>query len=78
MAAEFWRWYGSIFEMPKGHYRLAYKPDHSLTASIRCPSCDQVFSVTHHTYSQGTLVPSVICPHDGCTFHDNVLLVGTH
>lgn len=28
----------------------------------------------HHIYADGKVSPSVVCPHDGCDFHEHIIL----
>jgi hypothetical protein len=48
------------------------------TAAIACPACGGWFSlVKNHTIaSDGTVSPSVVCTHPGCTWHVFVRLDG--
>lgn len=47
------------------------------SASFTCPNCGQLAVLTDHDISDnGEVSPSVVCPHDECTFHDRVTLVG--
>jgi hypothetical protein len=47
-------------------------------AILRCPNCGFRASLrnTHSIASDGTVTPSVVCPHEGCTFHEMVKLEG--
>ena len=45
------------------------------TANVSCPDCGQAASLSGHTISaDGSVSPSLICPHNGCTFHDHIKL----
>lgn len=53
---------GAIFTCTNGH-----------TGTLVSPSRPE----DHHTIDDGGVVsPSVVCPEDGCGFHDHVRLVG--
>lgn len=68
----------------RGHWRPWIAPvwDPTLrmvaTAAIACPACGGWFSlVKNHTIaSDGTVSPSVVCTHPGCTWHVFVRLDG--
>ncbi len=46
-------------------------------ASFTCPKCGQLGSLSDHDIApDGTVTPSVVCPHEGCTFHENIKLEG--
>ena len=45
------------------------------SASFNCPKCDGFISVTNHDISDnGEVNPSLVCPYDGCGFHEWVIL----
>lgn len=45
-------------------------------ATIRCPG-GHVGSISEHTIRpSGKVEPSVVCPFDGCGFHEHVMLEG--
>lgn len=38
--------------------------------AIACPTCSRLFCLANHTLdAEGHASPSVVCPHEGCTFH---------
>ncbi len=43
---------------------------------VFCPSCDLRLGCTHTIDVQGNLSPSLVCTHDGCSFHEFVQLAG--
>ena len=46
------------------------------TALFCCPN-GQIGSLTDHEIQpDGTVQPSVVCPHDGCNFHEFIKLEG--
>lgn len=48
-----------------------------LTASIGCPDCGLVFSLSQHQIvHSGAVHPSVRCPYRGCFFHEWITLEG--
>lgn len=47
------------------------------TALMSCPECGKICSLSQHIIQpDGTVTPSVVCPREGCTFHDYVKLEG--
>jgi hypothetical protein len=49
--------------------------DGKRTANVSCPKCGQIASLSQHTIeADGTVKPSLVCPYDGCSFHDHVKL----
>lgn len=45
------------------------------TVAIICPSCQRALCLPTHTVnSAGTVSPSVVCTHPGCTFHEFITL----
>lgn len=42
---------------------------------IRCPLCNFSGALDHDVANDGTVIPSVECPREGCTFHDTVKLL---
>lgn len=65
-----------------GQWRPAILTDGRLTATISCPQCGQVGSLSHHEIAKdGAVTPSVVCPYADdpdkpCSFHDHVQLAG--
>lgn len=44
-------------------------------AGMTCPDCDRMLSLSNHEIADdGHVTPSVVCPYDGCNFHDFVTL----
>lgn len=41
-----------------------------------CPKCGQVALLDHEISGDGTVTPSVECAKPGCSFHDDIRLVG--
>jgi len=59
-----------------GCWRGGTRPDGTRTASVSCPNCGKVASLSDHAIGAGGYVtPSLICPFD-CSFHDYVQLDG--
>ncbi len=49
------------------------------SADFTCPDCGQLAALTHHTIDwKGGVNPSVVCPNNGCKFHEYILLEGWH
>jgi hypothetical protein len=55
----------------KGHYRKFLR-----TALVACPQCGREAMLDHEIAADGTVSPSVQCPFPGCSFHDQVQLLG--
>lgn len=47
-----------------------------VSASFTCPAGHKGVLLDHEISADGTVQPSVVCPQDGCTFHDFVRLAG--
>lgn len=63
----------------KGQWQgLSRSPeDGGRTTTLRCPECGQPAGLFDHEIKEdGTVHPSVVCPYDGCSFHDYVRLEG--
>ena len=43
---------------------------------VFCPGCNKFAAVDHEVHPNGTLMPSLQCPFEGCDFHDYVVLQG--
>ena len=51
--------------------------DGKATAIVSCPKCGQSASLSDHTIKDtGEVTPSLVCPHEHCSFHEHVQLVG--
>ena len=49
--------------------------DDRFKAHVICPECEAMFSLRHHTIApNGEVSPSLVCPTDGCEFHEFVTL----
>lgn len=61
-------------------YRIPEDPQSRVQlAIVKCPKCGRecgVGKATHSIAADGTVMPSMICPHDGCDFHEYVTLFG--
>ena len=61
----------------RGKYRKGIDAKKIATASIACPECGKVCSLTNHKIdADGKVSPSVVCPGDGCSFHEHIILDG--
>lgn len=69
---------GDIWLQEPGVYRTAWNADKSQrSASVACPDCGRTASLSGHDIADdGTVTPSVVCPYEGCSFHDYVKLEG--
>ena len=66
------RWEGDL-----GSWRGLKVGLHHRSASVTCPNCGRTATLTDHDIAaDGTVTPSLVCPHGGCGFHDHVKLVG--
>ena len=63
------RWHGE-----RGTWRYQKLPD-GRSALFACPLCGYGASLSDHTIApDGTVSPSVVCPKEGCTFHESIRL----
>lgn len=47
------------------------------TALVSCPDCGSSASLSDHEIdAAGDVTPSLVCPAEGCVFHEHVRLVG--
>ena len=52
-----------------------YEQSSAANAFVCCPDCGNVASLSQHTVDpDGSVHPSLVCPHDGCKFHEWVIL----
>ena len=59
-----------------GQWRPAIR-DGQRTATVSCPRCGRSASLSDHTIAaDGTVTPSLVCPYEGCDFHDWIALFG--
>ena len=60
--------------LAKGTWTGGQTPE-GRTALAACPDCGQIASLSGHTIgTDGAVTPSLVCPADGCRFHDYVKL----
>lgn len=53
------------------------RSDNERGASFTCPECSRTGSLIDHEINEsGEVRPSVVCPSDGCSFHEFVKLEG--
>lgn len=51
--------------------------DGGCSASFTCPRCENLAVLTgHHIDDSGKVSPSVVCPAEGCDFHEYIQLEG--
>jgi hypothetical protein len=61
----------------KGTWHGGRKADDTRTASLSCPDCGKIGSLSDHKIDdQGRVSPSVVCPTKGCDFHEWLILDG--
>ena len=61
------------------HRLPEYPLSRVVLAIVTCPRCGRECSIgkaTHSIGATGKVMPSMICPHDGCDFHEYVTLAG--
>ena len=59
-----------------GHWFTVRRADGSTGLMLNCPDCGQTVSLADHSVDPiGAVTPSVVCPQDGCGFHEYVRLV---
>ena len=60
-----------LSECRPGEYVKLAAPSRRGWAWIVCPGCQRGASVAHNheVLADGTVTPSFVCTHDGCTFH---------
>ncbi len=71
-----------MIEIPQGNcwkdpgvWKGARLVDGTRSASVSCSKCGRPASLTDHTIADdGAVSPSLVCPYDGCDFHDYVIL----
>lgn len=58
---------------PAGHW--SRHPDFPAVPTLWCPGCGRGASLYDHAIRpDGSVVPSVVCPFDGCQYHEFVTL----
>lgn len=62
-------------ELKPGTWKPVYV-DMKRTAKLACPGCGNAAVLDHEIAPDGTVTPSVECPFEPCTFHDDVKLLG--
>jgi hypothetical protein len=64
-------------EHKTGTWRYLRTIYNGLKATIICPMCGQYGSLEDHSIAEdGAVTPSVVCPNENCSFHENILLDG--
>ncbi len=62
---------------PPGSWWSNSTSDGSLTiVSLLCPLCQRAFALRHQIAGDGTVSPSVVCPHGVCGWHQFIRLDG--
>jgi hypothetical protein len=60
-----------------GVWRPAKIENDKRTATVSCPKCGKSASLSDHEIAaDGAVTPSLVCPHEPCTFHEFVKLEG--
>jgi len=71
-----------MITLPQGNEPGSWEPVAEIgrarfKAFVRCPKCNRVYTLRQHTVADdGTVTPSLVCPHDDCDFHEYVKLEG--
>ena len=60
--------------MSTGTWRGTF-PD-AKSVRVSCPGCGSAGYLNHDVAADGTVTPSLVCPHSVCGFHEYVRLVG--
>ena len=45
------------------------------SAMLLCPKCGKAAGLSHAIADDGTVSPSVVCPYDGCDFHEFIRIM---
>lgn len=61
-------------DMPRGHWFPLSKGDRECSpdgvhAIITCPDCGKSCALKHTVAADGTVTPSMVCPHKPCPWH---------
>lgn len=60
-----------------GCWKGGIRPEKKRTALVSCPKCGEIVSIGNHKIAaDGTVKPSLVCPFNGCDFHDFIVLEG--
>jgi hypothetical protein len=55
----------------------SHEVDGNRVVVMSCPSCGKLGGLGDHKVNEkGLVTPSVVCPNEGCGFHDMVKLLG--
>lgn len=64
-----------MFLITRDRWGPGKKEDGSITALVKCPGCGRHASLSaHEIRHDGSVFPSLVCPYDGCEFHEFVKL----
>lgn len=64
-------------ENESGVWKGGKRGDGQRTAILSCPMCRQPAPLSDHTIEpDGMVSPSVVCPFQGCSFHEHLKLIG--
>ncbi len=62
--------------LPPGTWSVTRDTDGNCFVWFACPTCGKKAILDHDIDADGTVTPSVVCPFEGCTFHEFVELEG--
>ena len=66
-----------MLEIPQRQWEPSKRSDGVRTAFLTCPECGNSYSLTGLAIADdGVVTPSVVCPCEGCNFHEWVKLIG--
>lgn len=75
-----------VHGLKPGQWAIGGDPDFIVFVSIACPDCKRLSTLQrsvpkegttgHRIDADGVISPSVVCPHDGCRFHEWARLNG--
>lgn len=63
-------------DLKPGTWKGGLKYDDTRTALFCCPNGHVGTLTTHRIASDGKVTPSVVCPYEGCNFHEYITLEG--
>jgi len=64
-------------EFTRGSWKPFTKATGEPSAAFTCPVCGTTGMLFDHAIApDGTVTPSVVCPKEGCTFHEMIRLEG--
>lgn len=65
-------------DLKPGTWKGGWMQGHKPNALVCCPNGHIASLTDHEIKADGTVWPSLVCPYDGCGFHEFVRLEGWH